>query len=302
MKTKKIIKTHIKKLALLFFILFILSLSYITYSYLENKTKIEQIQTAFYIKEKEFNKSQMDLKSTIILLEGEKIALENILSEEQKEKLLLEEHKKENEKQIDELKKLTTIDPELIRKYSKVYFLNENYEPPVLKEVDNKFWINETKEIKILKEVEPFLDDLLKEASNENLDLKVLSGYRSFEEQINLKAGYSLTYGSGANQFSADQGYSEHQLGTTVDFTTSNILSASNSFENTDEFKWLKRNAHNYGFILSYPKGNEYYIYEPWHWRFVGIELASDLYSDKRDFYELSQREIDKYLIKIFDR
>ncbi len=52
---------------------------------------------------------------------------------------------------------------------------------------------------------------------------------------------------------------------------------------------------------MSYPKSNIYYQYEPWHWRFVGEDLAEDLHDDKKNFYELDQREIDKYLIKIFD-
>ena len=52
---------------------------------------------------------------------------------------------------------------------------------------------------------------------------------------------------------------------------------------------------------MSYPKGNSYYVYEPWHWRFVGKELADDLYDENKKFYELDQREIDEYLLKIFD-
>ena len=73
------------------------------------------------------------------------------------------------------------------------------------------------------------------------------------------------------------------------------------SFEKTPAFTWLKENAHDYGFILSYPKGNLYYQYEPWHWRFVGEDLAEDLFEDGKEFYELDQREIDEYLVDIFD-
>jgi D-alanyl-D-alanine carboxypeptidase len=111
-----------------------------------------------------------------------------------------------------------------------------------------------------------------------------------------------VTYGSGANAFSADQGYSEHQLGTTFDFTTEGIGGGLvTSFENTPAFAWLKDNAHKYGFTLSYPKDNAYYVYEPWHWRFVGEDLAEDLHEAGKTFYDWDQREIDKYLIKIFD-
>ena len=81
-------------------------------------------------------------------------------------------------------------------------------------------------------------------------------------------------YGSGANSFSADQGYSEHQLGTTVDFSTSSLGGSLNGFDQTEAYEWLDKNAHRFGFILSYSKDNAYYIYEPWHWRFVGKDLA----------------------------
>ena len=110
-----------------------------------------------------------------------------------------------------------------------------------------------------------------------------------------------MTYGSGANAFSADQGYSEHQLGTTIDFTTDAIGSSFSGFEDTASFEWLMENAHRYGFILSYPDNNAYYQYEPWHWRFVGVDLARDLHRDEKGFYDLDQREIDTYLIKLFD-
>ena len=108
-------------------------------------------------------------------------------------------------------------------------------------------------------------------------------------------------YGSGANKFSADQGYSEHQLGTTVDFTTPDIGAGFSKFETTAAYTWLTDNAYKYGFALSYPKNNAYYQFEPWHWRFVGVELATKLHNDNMYFYDLNQRIIDTYLVYIFD-
>jgi D-alanyl-D-alanine carboxypeptidase len=148
----------------------------------------------------------------------------------------------------------------------------------------------------------PYLTDLIDDANKNNLELQVLSGYRSFSTQSSLKATYSFIYGAGtANRFSADQGYSEHQLGTTVDFTTKKTLGSLEGFENTEEYKWLLENAHRYGFVISYPAGNAYYKFEPWHWRFVGTDLASRLYNDKVYFYDMDQRDIDTYLAFIFD-
>lgn len=241
------------------------------------------------------------LQESIDTLTKENENLTSVLTEEQKKNLDLEKKKKRDAKKIDTLEKLTTLDPELLRKYSKVFFLSENYAPPELEEIKTEYRITAEKDLKILKEVEPFLHDLLKDASEEGINLRVISAYRSFEEQTQLKSTYTTTYGSGANKFSADQGYSEHQLGTTVDFGTPEVPGAYLSFEKTEAFTWLINNAHKYGFIMSYPKGNSYYVYEPWHWRFVGEELAEDLYDENKKFYELDQREIDEYLLEIFD-
>ena len=199
------------------------------------------------------------------------------------------------------LEKLKNTDKELLQKYSKVSFLNENYVPDLLTNVDSIFVLSEEKKILIHAKVWPFLEKMLKAAERDGVDIKVLSGFRSFGEQSSLKASYKLTYGSNANQFSADQGYSEHQLGTTVDLTTPTIGGAYNGFAQSEAYQWLLKNAYRYGFSLSYPEKNTYYQFEPWHWRFVGEELARDLHRDDKYFYDLDQREIDKYLVSIFD-
>ena len=75
-----------------------------------------------------------------------------------------------------------------------------------------------------------------------------------------------------------------------------------NGFDKTTAYTWLQGNAYRYGFIVSYPKANGYYIYEPWHWRFVGIRLATYLHNNNKNFYDLDQREIDTYLVNTFDK
>jgi D-alanyl-D-alanine carboxypeptidase len=143
---------------------------------------------------------------------------------------------------------------------------------------------------------------MIAEAKEDGVDLKVISAYRSFETQTDLKSTYKVIYGAGsANQFSADQGYSEHQLGTTVDVTTPTTAGTFVSFENDPGYMWLTKNAHQFGFVLSYPKNNTYYQYEPWHWRFVGTDLAKDLHAEGKYFYDLDQRKINEYLVDIFD-
>jgi len=203
---------------------------------------------------------------------------------------------------VGTLDKLSKTDKELLQKYSKVYFLNEHYIPSELSQIDEQYLSNADKDQWMHVKVLPYLTSLLESARKGDIDIEVLSGYRSFETQTDLKTSYNVVYGAGtANQFSADQGYSEHQLGTTVDLTTSKIGSALVSFDSSDAYKWLTNNAHRFGFILSYPKNNTYYKYEPWHWRFVGKDLAQFLYDEDKNFYDLDQRKIDEYLVSFFD-
>ncbi|HBH71338.1 MAG: hypothetical protein UU88_C0007G0005 [Parcubacteria group bacterium GW2011_GWC1_42_11] len=198
--------------------------------------------------------------------------------------------------------KIINTDKELLEKYSRIYFLNENYIPKYLTPIPSVYTYEPEKESSISTEVWPFLQKLLDDAKSEGIDIKILSAYRSFGTQTKIKSSYTITYGSGANRFSADQGYSEHQLGTTIDFTTSKLGTNFDTFEKTSGYTWLTENAYKYGFILSYPKNNIYYISEPWHWRFVGKNLALRLHNENRNFYDIPQREINEYLLSIFDQ
>lgn len=203
---------------------------------------------------------------------------------------------------ISTLDKLSKLDPELLQKYSKVFFLNEHYEPNGLKEIPSEYKYSNTTSREIHTQIYPYLINLMNAARGAGEELYVFSSYRSFGTQNALKNQYTVTYGAGtANQFSAEQGYSEHQLGSTVDFITTGLNGDLKGFEKTSEYTWLKNNAYKYGFILSYPQGNTYYIFEPWHWRFVGIKLATYLHSTNQNFYDVDQRLIDEYLISIFD-
>lgn len=205
---------------------------------------------------------------------------------------------------VHTLEKLTNTDEELLQKYSKVYFLNEHYIPARLSRIDPSYIYqpDEPRDLQIHASVWPYLEKLLMAAKKDGIDILITSAYRSFGVQEDLKSRYVVTYGAGtANQFSADQGYSEHQLGTTVDFTTKKTGANWDVFDQSSTFAWLAKNAHLYGFTLSYPKNNSYYTYEPWHWRFVGKALAEQLRKNEKHFYDLDQREIDKYLVFIFD-
>ncbi|MEK7606091.1 MAG: M15 family metallopeptidase [Patescibacteria group bacterium] len=244
-----------------------------------------------------------DLSTKLGEKELENKTLSEALYSEQKKNEDLEDQIDDIADTVGMLEKLSKTDPELLQKYSKVYFLNEHYSPPSFKEIEKQYRYPEVEAENIHSKVWPFLEDLMEEADNDNVDLRIISAFRSFGEQTTLKSSYSVVYGAGtANQFSADQGYSEHQLGTTVDFSTVATNGALDGFNVTPAYTWLLANAYKYGFVLSYPENNTYYQFEPWHWRFVGLDLAKDLHREKEYFYDMDQRDIDTYLVSIFDR
>lgn len=264
----------------------------------------------FHFKDSKQLKNNLDVlvlelsekEKTISELKSQKESLENKLGTTIEE---LEGKAKDLQKlndKTEEIIELISTDEELLQKYSKVFFLNEHYTPQSISAIDKEWWVNDQKLIDVNSKIKKHLENLLEDAKDDGIDLRVLSGYRSFDTQASLKYNYTVTYGSGANTFSADQGYSEHQLGTTVDFTTPELgASLTTAFDQTKAFKWLEENAYKYGFTMSYPKGNSYYQYEPWHWRFVSKDLAKYLYRKKMNFYDMDQRDINSYLQGFFD-
>lgn len=203
---------------------------------------------------------------------------------------------------VNSLQKLSALDSELLKKYSKVLFLNENYLPASLTSIPVDFTVTSTRPYSMQSQALPYLVALLSAAKQSGDPMFVESAYRSFGEQAALKGDYTVIYGAGtANQFSADQGYSEHQLGTAIDFATDQTKGVLTGFDKTSAYTWMGDNAYQFGFILSYPKNNPYYTFEPWHWRFVGISLATYLHNNKIAFYDMDQRQIDTYLPSIFD-
>lgn len=251
---------------------------------------------------------KISLEQSQITLQQELIKLKETLATTT---LALQEEKDRNAGFFDQisglagtvgaLDKLSKTDRELLKKYSKVYFLNEHYVPSNLATVTPEYLYYPERALFVHANVWPKLENLLKSASSSGLTLQINSAYRSYNTQAAIKSSYKVTYGSGSNKFSADQGYSEHQLGTTVDFGTPSIKGDFSKFGETKEFEWLVNNAHKFGFTLSYPKNNEYYVYEPWHWRYVGVALATRLRNENKYFYDLPQRTIDQYLVNIFD-
>ena len=256
-----------------------------------------------------FASSTDDLKSQIAILDGrlsdiknQNNNLNNVVQAQESKSTAIAQQIGDIATNVGTLNKLQNTDPQLLQKYSKVYFLNEHYIPSSLINIPAEFVYGTNRTLQFHANAWAHLQQMIQDSSREGTGLLVESAYRSFGTQASLKTSYRMIYGAGtANQFSAEQGYSEHQLGTTIDFTTPTVGNSFNGFDKTSAYTWLVNNAYKYGFVLSYPKNNAYYMYEPWHWRFVGVALATKMHEDGQYFYNVDQREIDKYLVHIFD-
>lgn len=138
-----------------------------------------------------------------------------------------------------------------------------------------------TRNIKVRIIIVKDLINLIRSAEKDGINLKVVSGYRSYSDQVNtfnyyvqteLKSNPSLSKEEAiakANTYSAKPGHSEHQLGTTVDILSSETNYEFSSDPNLKFAKWLETNARKFNFSISFPQGNNEYVYEPWHirWR-----------------------------------
>lgn len=121
--------------------------------------------------------------------------------------------------------------------------------------------------------------EMLDAAALDGHDIRVVSGYRSYQEQVTTYQYWVDRLGeTEANRLSAKPGHSEHQLGTTVDVgSTAYGWDLAEAFGATPAGQWLESNSVTYGFVLSYPEGKESttgYAYEPWHFRYIGVEAA----------------------------
>ena len=169
----------------------------------------------------------------------------------------------------------------LVNKYQK---LSNNYIPNNLEEIDNEYFINANQNRKKLtKEAKINFENLSKASIKNNTPVYGQSAYRDYETQKILYEDAINNLGKEiAEKETARPGHSEHQTGLAIDVSSTkdgNML----EFENTKSFKWMIENAHKYGFILRYPKNKESihgYIYEPWHYRYVGIKIATDIYNN----------------------
>ena len=157
--------------------------------------------------------------------------------------------------------------------------LNQSFIPHDLESISLNF-ANADKYMR--KDAKEAFEKLSNDAKKIGYRIIAVSAYRDYNYQMELFNYYveekGLDY---ALLCSAKPGHSEHQTGLAVDVEGSN--KSYDDFEKSDEFDWMKENAHKYGFILRYPKNKEHitgFKYEPWHYRYVGINVATYLYQN----------------------
>lgn len=157
----------------------------------------------------------------------------------------------------------------LVNKYNQ---LNKSYVPEKLQSVSYGSG-------QLRKEAAIAFDSMCAAAKKDNIWIYGGSGYRSYNYQLGLYNRYVSQDGKTlADTYSARAGHSEHQTGLAMD-----VLNGRWSYiaETDNEYKWLVNNSYKYGFILRYLKGKEKitgYQFEPWHYRYVGTEIAKEIY------------------------
>lgn len=185
----------------------------------------------------------------------------------------------------------------LVNKYIK---LDQEYIPNNLEEINSEYFINGNNSVRMLvKEAKEQFEKMSSDSIKNNTPVYGQSAYRSYDQQQSLYDNAVENYGdSVADTDTARPGHSEHQTGLAIDVSSTksgNML----TFGNTLSYEWMINNAHKYGFILRYPKEKENihgYINEPWHYRYVGVEIATDMHDNYSDL------TYDEYYYKFIDK
>lgn len=165
--------------------------------------------------------------------------------------------------------------------------LPSDYEPDDLVIPDVEFsFSGDSPKKQMRKPAADALKKLFAAAKKDGITLKAVSGYRSYSRQKALFDSYAAKQGAEeANKTSAHAGQSEHQTGLAMDVSAPSVKYELNtSLGDKKEGKWLAAHAHEYGFIIRYPKGKQDitgYTYEPWHVRYVGKDVAKAVYESK---------------------
>ena len=183
--------------------------------------------------------------------------------------------------------KLNSIDV-LVNKY---HYLPSDFVPDNLVVTDKYSKGN----IKLVDEAYNAFKRMATDAEKENLKLRIISAYRSYDYQKNLYNNYLKNdTQENVDNYSARPGFSEHQTGLAIDID--NEVISYDKFHLTQEFGWMKSNCYKYGFILRYDINKENitgYQYEPWHYRYVGLKISEYIHRNNITFEEYYHEFLD---------
>jgi len=190
------------------------------------------------------------------------------------------------------------FDPYLFFLVDKDHSLGEDYAPDDLVELKSGSYLVNRTGLMLRSKAAQSLEEMSAAAKAEGLTLVASSSYRSYVYQKEVYSTWVRQLGQeAADRVSARPGYSQHQLGTTLDFG-----SITNDFAQTREGVWLSANAWKFGWSLSYPRDFEHitgYSWESWHFRYVGKEIASFIEKYFEGVQQYALRFIHEYAVLI---
>ena len=294
MKTKRVIKKDILKRTIIFtisvcaFIFVVKMINFYTSDYYkltklgyskEASKKIVELKKSNEVLKRDYNDKMLDILEAKYYIHSN---LDNYIS-------YYNEHK---DKDIDDIIAIVNVHADnefyavqfdtdtskgtamLVNKF---YTLSSGYEPEEIVSISNWYaYANNS----INKEVYDQFKKMFNAAKKEDLKIIINDSYRSYSDQ-------EETYEKYGDEYAARPGSSEHNTGLAIDVVSPS--SNGDPFKDTAEHAWLQEHAHEYGFILRYPENKEYltgYAYESWHYRYLGVELATKVYESGLTYEE----------------
>lgn len=180
---------------------------------------------------------------------------------------------------------------------NKHYILDNTYNPDDLVSVPQDYAWGEQNSKKVRKVAYDAFLNMWNAAKVDGYYLMINSAYRTYEEQEQVYNNYKKLRGQKyADSIAARPGSSEHQTGLALDIF-SKYNNNQNLFKDSEEAKWLAENSYKYGFILRYPEDKVSitgYNYEAWHFRYVGIDIATYIHNNSITFEEYYAYYIEK--------
>ena len=202
----------------------------------------------------------------------------------------------DEEEEGEEASVLDEADPSIIKLVNKENELGPDDHPDDLVTIDVPYVLDNPEVNQLRKEASDALSEMFAAAKEDNVELLARSGFRSYQTQEALFNSYVEQNGiEEAKRFSARPGQSEHQTGLVMDVTSEQVnFDLTEEFGNTSDGIWLKENAHRFGFIIRYPEDKEHitgYIYEPWHIRYLSVDVATAVFESGLTYEEFIEEE-----------